>query len=88
MSHRNLIVLKNQDRKGFPLKVLFMNSANSTLQQNKCLAFKVSFGGIFLFLFKHTCDLLHIYENARKNAFSPLNNKSIDNTAKTNNMGS
>lgn len=69
MFPRNLIVLKNQYRKGFPLNVLFMNSANSTLQQIKCLVFKVSFGRIFLFLFKHTCELFHKCENARKKAY-------------------
>lgn len=47
MFPRNLIVLKNQDRKAFPLNVLSMKSANSTLQQIKWLVFTVSFGGIF-----------------------------------------
>lgn len=65
MSPKNLIVLKNQDRKGFPLK-LFINSTNSTLQQIKYLVFKVRFCGMFLFLFKHTCGLFHKYENGRK----------------------
>lgn len=90
ISYRKLIVLKNQDRKGFPLKVLFMNSANSTLQQIKCLVFKVSFGGIFFFnsFLKYTCDLFHKYENARENAFFSHNNKSIDKNTKIYNMRS
>lgn len=88
MSPRILIVLKSQDRKVFPLDVLWIVQTVPHSKINVWFSRWVLVG-FFLFLSKHTCDLFHKYENASKNAFFFFfNNTSIDNTAKTYNMRS